>query len=128
MTLLRGLRSRVGLGRLQSIVAVFRLLGGLLTQMSEDRGHEMVRIEYRSEVFEQDGQYVAICPELNVSSFDDTPESAEASLEEAVAAFLEGCEMLGTLGEVLEESGFTKANATWRLSERVSSERVTVLP
>ena len=87
----------------------------------------MVRIEYRSEVFEQDGQYVAICPDLNVSSFDDTPESAETSLEEAIAAFLEGCEMLGTLNEVLEESGFTKSDGTWRLSERISSERVAVL-
>ena len=88
----------------------------------------MVRLEYRSEVFEQDGQYVAVCPELNVSSFDDTPESAEASLEEAVAAFLEGCEMLGTLGEVLEESGFNKVDGTWRMRERISSERVAVLP
>ena len=68
-------------------------------------------MEYRSEVFEQDGQYVAICPELNVSSFDDTPESAEASLQEALTAFLEGCEALGTLDEVLEESGFTRPTA-----------------
>jgi predicted RNase H-like HicB family nuclease len=85
-------------------------------------------LEYRSEVFEQDGLYVALCSELNVSSFDETPESAEASLEEAVAAFLEGCEMLGTLGEVLQESGFTKMDGTWRLRERLGSERVVVLP
>ena len=85
-------------------------------------------MEYRSEVFEQDGQYVAICPELNVSSFDDTPESAEASLQEALTAFLEGCEALGTLDEVLEESGFTKTDGTWRLCERNDSERVVVLP
>ena len=87
----------------------------------------MVRIEYRSEVFDQDGQYVAVCPDLSVSSFDDTLESAESSLEEAVAAFLEGCDMLGTLDEVLEESGFTKADGTWRLRERIGSEGVAVL-
>ncbi len=69
-------------------------------------------MEYRSQVFEQDGQYVAICPDSNVSSFDDTPELAEASLQEAVAAFLEGCEILGTLDEVLEESGFTETDGT----------------
>ena len=69
----------------------------------------MVRLEYRSEVFEEDGQFVAVCPDLNVSSFDETPEAAETSLEEAVAAFLEGCEMLGTLDEVLEESGFEQS-------------------
>ena len=85
-------------------------------------------LEYPSEVFEQDGQYVAVCPKLNGSSFDDTPESAKASLDEAVAAFLEGCEMLGTLDEVLEESGFTETNGTWRSSERTGSERVVALP
>ncbi len=88
----------------------------------------MVRLEYRSEAFGENGRYVAICPDLNVSSFDDTPEAAETSLEEAVAAFLEGCEMLGTLNEVLGESGFTKVDGTWRLRERISSERVAVLP
>ena len=88
----------------------------------------MVRLEYRSEVFEENGQYVAVYPDLNVSSFDDTPEAAETSLEGAVAAFVEGCEMLGTLDEVLAESGFTKVDGTWRLRERISSERVAVLP
>ena len=88
----------------------------------------MVRLEYRSEVFEENGRYVAVCPELNVSSFDETFEAAETSLEEAIAAFLEGCEMLGTLDEVLEESGFSKVGDTWRLRERVSSQRVAVLP
>ena len=88
----------------------------------------MVRLEYRSEAFEKDGRYVAVCPELNVLSFDDTLEAAETSLEEAVAAFLEGCEMLGTLDEVLEESGFSKVGDTWRLRARVCSERVAVLP
>ena len=88
----------------------------------------MVRLEYRSEVFEDGGQYVAVCPELNVSSFDATPDSAEASLEEAVAAFLEGCDILATLTEVLEESGFINTDGTWRLRARISSERVAILP
>ena len=85
-------------------------------------------MEYRSEVFEENGQYVAVCPDLNVSSFDDTPEAAEASLEDAVAAFLEGCEMIGSLDEVLEESGFSKVGDIWRLRERASSKRVAVSP
>ena len=88
----------------------------------------MVRLEYRSEAFEDGGQYVAVCPELDVSSFDATPDSAEASLEEAVAAFLEGCDILGTLTEVLEESGFINTDGTWRLRARISSERVGILP
>ena len=88
----------------------------------------MTELEYRSEVFEDGGQYVAVCPELNVSSFDVTPDSAHTSLEEAVAAFLEGCEILGTLTDVLEESGFTNVDGTWHLHARVSSERIAILP
>ncbi|MCI0440842.1 MAG: type II toxin-antitoxin system HicB family antitoxin [Chloroflexi bacterium] len=65
----------------------------------------MVKVVYRAEVFKEDDQYVGLCPELDVSSFGDTPEEAMESLQEAVEAFLEGCEYLGTLAEVIEESG-----------------------
>jgi hypothetical protein len=30
-----------------------------------------IHLVYRAEVFKEDGQFVAICPELNVSSFGD---------------------------------------------------------
>ena len=46
-----------------------------------------------------------MCRELDVSSFGDSPEDAGNSLQEAVELFLEGCEDMGTLDEVLEESG-----------------------
>ena len=44
----------------------------------------MTSIPYTSQLFEEDGQIVALCPELNVSSFGDTPAEALASLQEAV--------------------------------------------
>ena len=53
---------------------------------------------------------MGLCPELNVSSFGDTPDEAERSLGEAVEAFIEGCILLGTLDEVLRESGFETEN------------------
>jgi hypothetical protein len=31
-----------------------------------------IHLVYRAEVFKEDGQFVAICPELNVSSFGDS--------------------------------------------------------
>ena len=65
----------------------------------------MRRIPYTSEIFAEDQQVVALCPELNVSSFADTPEQALESLKEAVAAFLEECQRMGTLEIVLEEAG-----------------------
>ena len=42
---------------------------------------------------------------LDVSSFGDSPDDARATLQEAVVTFLEGCALLGTLTEVLQESG-----------------------
>ena len=65
-----------------------------------------IHLEYRVEVFEEEGQYVALCPELNVSSFGNTVETAKRSLQEAVELFLEECESMGTLNEVLSEAGF----------------------
>lgn len=55
-----------------------------------------------SQLYEEDEQYVAVCPELSVSSFGDTPAEALASLKEAVVLFLEECQRLGTLTFVLE--------------------------
>ena len=68
----------------------------------------MTCIPYTSQLFEEDGQIVALCPELNVSSFGDTPAEALASLKEAVTLFLEECQRMGTLEMVLEEAGYRR--------------------
>ncbi len=65
----------------------------------------MENIIIRVEIFEENGKYVAVSPELNVSSFGDTPEEAKTSLSEAVPLFLEECGRMETLDEVLEEAG-----------------------
>lgn len=72
----------------------------------------MIHVPYTSQLFKENGHIVAISPELNVSSFGDTPEDALASLQEAVTLFLEGCEEMGTLEAVLEESGYQREFAT----------------
>ncbi|MDZ7261395.1 MAG: type II toxin-antitoxin system HicB family antitoxin [candidate division KSB1 bacterium] len=53
--------------------------------------------------FEENGVVVALCPELQVSSFGDTLEEAERSIREALELFFEGCQNPGTLQEVLED-------------------------
>lgn len=65
-----------------------------------------MQVPYTSQLFTEDGQIVAVCPELNVSSFGDTIDEALASLQEAVTLFLEECQEMGTLEEVLEEAGY----------------------
>ena len=60
------------------------------------------------EIFKEDDAYVAVSPELNVSSFGETLVDAKNSIKEALEAFFEECEIMGTLEDVLEESGFSK--------------------
>ncbi len=69
---------------------------------------EAIHVPYTSQLFEEDGQIVAVCPDLNVSSFGDTPQAALAALREAVTLFLEECQRLGTLEAVLEEAGYQR--------------------
>ena len=81
-----------------------------------------VSIRFRAEVFEEGDDYVAVCPELDVSSFGDSVEKAEESLREAVAAFAEGCQSLGTLEEVLEEAGFHREGNSWVTREPAATK------
>ncbi len=66
----------------------------------------MAHIPYTSQLFDEEGQFVALCPELNVSSFGDTPEKALTALQEVVSLFLEECQQMATLETVLEEAGY----------------------
>jgi len=66
----------------------------------------MLSIPYTSQLLKENDQIVALCPELNVSSFGDTPEEALAALQEAVILFLEECQRMGTWEMVLEEAGY----------------------
>ena len=81
-----------------------------------------VSIRFRAEVFREGDDFVAVCPELDVSSFGDSVEKAEESLREAVAAFAEGCQSLGTLDEVLEEAGFRRDAETWVTREPAATK------
>lgn len=87
-----------------------------------------MRLIYEAEIYKEGDIYVGRCRELDVSSFGDTPQAAKESLKEAIEAFMEGCRALGTLEEVLGESGFTRAGDAWRLRERTSEEMAATIP
>ena len=80
------------------------------------------RIVYRAEFFREGAHYVGVAPELDVSSFGETLEEASRSLQEAVEAFAEACQMMGTFDEVLEESGFNKRGDSWLARKPVATE------
>jgi predicted RNase H-like HicB family nuclease len=81
---------------------------------------------FRADFFREDGVYVGICPELNVSSFGEDMDDARRSLQEAVIAFIEECDEMGTLEEVLEEAGFAGKGDVWFSREPVAEERLAV--
>ena len=89
----------------------------------------MRNIVFNSRIFKEGDVYVSLCPELNVSSFGDTVEEAKSSLKEAVGAFVEECETMGTLEEILEEAGFNKRlepSEKWLPREPLVEEKVAI--
>jgi len=86
----------------------------------------MQKITFRAEIFPEGNVYVGLCPELNVSSFGGSIEEARKALQEAVEAFVEECEAMGTLEEVMEEAGFIKKGGVWTSPKSVKQELLSV--
>lgn len=87
-----------------------------------------MEINFTAQIWEEGKMYVSYCPELDVSSCGKTPEEAKKNLLEAVEGFLEETKKMGTLKEILRESGFTKENQRkWKAPEWVSLGREKVL-
>lgn len=85
-----------------------------------------MNIDLNIDYFKDDDNIVALCPELQVSSFGDTIEEAEKSIKEALELFFEGCETLGTVNEVLEESGFQKIGDQWVYRQPIKKMTTTL--
>jgi len=85
-----------------------------------------MKISVKIEIFKEGDIYVALTPELNVSSFGETIEEAQKSIKEAIEAFIEECQEMGTLEEVLEEAGFLKIGDIWKPREPVLEQNLAV--
>ena len=85
-----------------------------------------MHLSVRIEVFKEGDVYIALAPELNVSSFGNDIEDAKRSLQEAIEAFLEECEETGSLEAVLEESGFSRTGDSWRPRKPILEEHLAV--
>ena len=81
------------------------------------------QIKLKTEFFEEDGQIIGIAPEINVGSSGMNMEDAQRSLKEAVELWLEGCQEMGTLEQVLEEDGFKReADGIWTHRQALSHQ------
>jgi predicted RNase H-like HicB family nuclease len=87
---------------------------------------DMRNLSVRVEIFKEGDVYVALSPELNVSSFGETVEEAKSAIKEAIEAFIEECEKMGTLDDVLEEAGFTRDLDMWVSRVPIVQERIAL--
>jgi len=55
----------------------------------------------------ENDQYVATCPEFDVSSFGETVEEANDNLKEAISLYLEGIEELKVRDQIFKEKSIT---------------------
>jgi len=85
-----------------------------------------MNLSIRVEIFKEDDVYVALSPELNVSSFGETIAEAKESIREAIAGFIEECREMGSLNEVLEESGFLRVENNWQSRIPVAEENLAL--
>ncbi len=84
-----------------------------------------MKINIHINYFQENDVIVALSPELSVSSFGDTIEEAEKSIREALELFFDGCEDMGTLKEVLEESGYYKIKDEWLLRKPLKTTKTS---
>jgi predicted RNase H-like HicB family nuclease len=85
-----------------------------------------MNLSIRVEIFKEDDVYVALSPELNVSSFGETIDEAKESIREAIEGFLQECREMGSLNEVLEESGFLRVENNWQSRIPVAEENLAL--
>jgi len=86
----------------------------------------MQDISFTVHIFKEGPTFVAYVPELDLSSCGATHEEARKNVCDAVRGFLETSAAMGTLPEILEESGYQREGETWRPPEFVSLDRTTV--
>jgi len=65
-----------------------------------------INIEYTIQIWQEGNQFIAHAMPLDVMSSGLTPEKAKKALGEAVHIFLETAADMGTLDEILQESGY----------------------
>ena len=76
--------------------------------------------------FEEGSVIIAHCVPLDVSSCGRDLEEARRNIRDAVSGFIETCEEMGTLEEVLEESGFVKDGDDWIPPALLSTDSVDI--
>jgi predicted RNase H-like HicB family nuclease len=82
-----------------------------------------MNIEYSAQIWKERNQYIAHAMPLDVMSAGSSPEEARKALDEAVHVFLITAADVGTLEEILQESGYEFQQGGWVGPSWVAIER-----
>jgi len=87
----------------------------------------MFQIEFDGIVFREGDAFISYCPKLEVSSCGNTVDEARAKLKTAVRLFLEEAAKMGTLEDILKESGYDQVNLNrWVTPQLIATEFMSV--
>jgi predicted RNase H-like HicB family nuclease len=82
-----------------------------------------MNLEYTVQIWQEGKQFVAHAMPLDVMSAGATPQEARSALYEAVDLFLATAADIGTLNDILEESGYVRERGTWVSPAWIAVER-----
>lgn len=89
----------------------------------------MQQLEFDGIVFKEGNSFIAYSPKLDVSSCGYTIDEARKNLKVAVRLFLEEAEKMGTIEDILQESGYEKIDlGSWRTPRLIATELMSVGP
>ena len=77
----------------------------------------MDNLVYQIEESKLGTAYQAYCPALVMTGFGETSEDAKDALRREISIYLEACEAMGILDEVLIEAGFYDNDEVWMSSQ-----------
>jgi len=80
-------------------------------------------IDYTAQIWKEGSQYVAHAMPLDVMSSGKTPAEARQALDEAVHLFQVTADDMGTLDEILQETGYELREGRWISPPWVAIER-----
>lgn len=81
-------------------------------------------IAFSVPVWKEGANYVAYSPELNISSCGKSASQAKKQLREAPSLFIEEAARVGTLEEIVAESGFERRGKTSRQRPILAREKM----
>ena len=78
------------------------------------------------QVFKEGKNFVSYNPELKVASCGKNIEEAKNNLREAISGFLKSAKKMNTLGEIMEEAGFSYKKHQWFSPELLVMDRLSL--